>query len=103
MRAPTEAAAHVLRAAPRTFAALLLLLGATSAAAQDLNTYCLPDQAPAYSFGFADLKTFVGDDMGDPITCQYQDPDGTSDILQQTPTGSLLGREARGGGLSTTA
>ena len=102
MRAPTEAAAHVLRAAPRTFAALLLLLGAPSAAAQDLNTYCLPDQAPAYSFGFADLKTFVGDDMGDPITCQYQDPDGTSDILQQTTTGTLLWRADTGVSIFTS-
>src|ERR1051326_8027001 len=95
MRATTQAAAHVLRAAPRTFAALMLLLGTTSAAADDLNTYCLPDQAPTYSFGFADLKAVVGDVVGDPITCQYEDPDG-NDILQQTTTGTLLWRASAG-------
>ena len=60
--------------------------------AQDDNTYCAPDQAPTYAFAFADLKAAVGDPMGDPLTCEYGDPEGTGDVLQATTTGMAVWR-----------
>jgi hypothetical protein len=70
------------------------VLPASVSAQDDINTYCEPDQAPVFAFGFADLKAFVGDAMGDPTTCQYGDPDGSGDIFQQTTTGTAIWRAA---------
>lgn len=63
-------------------------------AAQDANSYCNPDQAPVFSLGFADLKAYVGDPMGDPVTCEYGDPNGSGDVYQDTTTGSTVFRAA---------
>lgn len=75
------------------FLAILSLVGLSPGATlAQAGTYCGADQTPVYSFGFADLKAFVGDAMGDPVTCEYADPDGSGDVYQQTTTGTALWR-----------
>jgi Glycosyl hydrolase family 26 len=60
------------------------------------NTYCEPDQVPVFSFGFADLKAALGDPMGEPITCEYGDPSGNGDVLQETTAGTAVWRATAG-------
>jgi len=71
-----------------------LLLAVPHAGAAQEDTFCAPDQAPAFAFGFADLRAFVGDAMGDPLTCEYGDPDGSGNVFQQTTTGTAQWRAA---------
>lgn len=72
---------------------VLLALAATpSALAQE--THCPPGQAPRFVFGFADLKAFIGLRMGDPLTCEFPDPNGTGDIHQRTSTGLAFWRKS---------
>ena len=73
-------------------AILILLLALPRIGAAQQDNYCEPDQTPTYAFGFADLKAFAGDVMGDPVTCEYGDPNGSGDVLQQTTTGTALWR-----------
>ena len=63
------------------------------AAAQG-NTFCPAGQSPHYNAGFADLKAHIGDAMGDPLTCEYPDPNGTGDIHQDTTTGLAFWRKS---------
>ncbi len=43
--------------------------------------------SPKFTFGFADLKTRLGDAMCEPLTCEFADPNGTGDVHQQTTRG----------------
>ncbi len=63
------------------------------AGAQSTTTSCTNGQSPSYSFGFADLKAHIGAAMGDPITCEFPDPNGTGDVHQRTSTGLAFWRK----------
>jgi hypothetical protein len=54
---------------------------------------CRAGQLPAFSFGFAGLKAQLGDVLGDPITCEFADPNGSGDMLQQTTRGLAFWRK----------
>jgi hypothetical protein len=51
--------------------------------------WCLPDQKPAFSFGFAELNHDLGAVMGQPIECEHGVP-SSGDTLQRTTTGVAL-------------
>jgi hypothetical protein len=76
----------------RLIAVVSLILTLPGPATAQEDNYCAPEQAPAYASGFAELKAYVGEPMGDPVTCEYADPDGTGNVLQQTTTGTALWR-----------
>lgn len=54
-----------------------------------LAPWCLPDQTPSFSFGFADLASELGPVVGKPVECEHGAP-ASSDTLQRTTTGLLL-------------
>lgn len=78
-------------------AVLGLLFGPTlspwSAMAQP-DTFCPPGQAPAFVAGFAALKAQVGSAMGEPVTCEFPDSNGTGDVHQRTSTGLAFWRKS---------
>jgi hypothetical protein len=74
-----------------TVTSLLLSFSLRPGLAQE-DTFCADDQTPIYASGFADLKSFVGEPMGDPLTCEFADPSGSGDVRQQTSTGTALWR-----------
>ena len=75
-----------------------LILGLASTASPSVAnaqpTGCGPGQTPHYVFGFADLKAMLGDAMGDPVTCEYPDPNGTGDVHQETSKGLAFWRKS---------
>jgi hypothetical protein len=73
--------------------AAALLLAPRLALAQTAQG-CQAGESPHYSFGFAALKDQVGDAMGDPVTCEFSDPNGTGDIEQRTTTGLAFWRKS---------
>jgi mannan endo-1,4-beta-mannosidase len=79
-----------------------LLVAPSQGAAQDAATYCGPDEAPVFSLGFAELKGYAGDPMGDPVTCEYGDPNGSGDVYQDTTTGSTVYRAATADSIFTS-
>jgi hypothetical protein len=76
-----------------TLATLLVLAPAPLALAQTAQG-CQVGESPHFTFGFAALKEQVGDAMGDPITCEFSDPNGTGDIQQRTTTGLAFWRKS---------
>src|ERR1043166_3829757 len=82
---------------PRVFLAgvliAILALVPAPVAAQTAQG-CQPGEAPHYTFGFADLKAQIGDPMGDPLTCEFSDPNGTGDVHQRTSTGLAFWRKS---------
>jgi hypothetical protein len=58
------------------------------------GTECPAGQAPHYVFGFADLSAFIGAEMGQPLTCEFADPNGTGDIHQRTTNGLAFWRKS---------
>jgi hypothetical protein len=58
------------------------------------DPYCLPGQKPAFAFGFAALKERLGPIMGDPTSCEYGDPKGSGDTLQNTSAGLSFYRKS---------
>ncbi len=55
--------------------------------------YCAAGQEPAFVFGFAFLKSLLGDTMGDPLECEHANPEN-GDTLQQTTTGLSFYRKS---------
>jgi len=49
--------------------------------------WCLPDQSPAFAFGFADLANNLGGVMGQAVECEHG-AFSEGDTLQQTTTGT---------------
>jgi hypothetical protein len=49
---------------------------------------------PSYRFGFADIKARLGESMGEPVSCEYADPNGTGDTLQDTTAGLAFWRKS---------
>ena len=72
---------------------ILVLVQATPTAAQSARG-CAPGQKPDYVFGFAELSTWLGDNMGAPTTCEYADPLGTGDTEQDTSAGLAFWRKS---------
>ena len=73
--------------------AALALFPAPSVAAQSAEG-CQPGETPHFTFGFADLKTQIGDAMGDAVTCEFSDPNGTGDVHQRTTAGLAFWRKS---------
>lgn len=48
--------------------------------------WCLPNQTPSFSFGFADLAHGLGDVMGQPVECEHG-AGSEGDTAQETTTG----------------
>ena len=76
-----------------TLATLVLVTLAPLALAQTAQGY-QTGESPHFTFGFAALKAQLGDAMGDPITCEFSDPNGTGDIQQRTSTGLAFWRKS---------
>jgi hypothetical protein len=74
--------------------ALLLVYAITPAAFAQAAAHCQLGQSPDFVFGFADLKSQLGDAMGDPVSCEYADPNGTGDTLQDTSKGLAFWRKS---------
>jgi hypothetical protein len=55
---------------------------------------CQAGESPHFTFGFAMLKDQVGEAMGDPVTCEFSDPNGTGDVHQRTTTGLAFWRKS---------
>jgi hypothetical protein len=72
--------------------ASVLPVGVTSAAAATVNR-CAVGKNPQYIFGFASLHDALGDQMGQPVTCEFADPNGTGDVHQQTTRGLAFWRK----------
>jgi hypothetical protein len=51
-------------------------------------------QAIKYVFGFATLYSVLADWMGDPVTCEFTDPNGTGDVHQRTTVGLAFWRKS---------
>ncbi|HEY3062731.1 MAG TPA: hypothetical protein VGL99_27485 [Chloroflexota bacterium] len=70
-----------------------VLLPAPTTLAQG-TTSCTAGQAPRFMFGFADLKAHIGEAMGEPVTCEFSDPNGTGDVHQRTTSGLAFWRKS---------
>jgi hypothetical protein len=55
--------------------------------------YCAPGEKPQFRFGFATLSQRLGDQMGAPTSCEYGDPRGSGDTLQNTEKGLSFYRQ----------
>ena len=56
---------------------------------------CGVGTTPAFGGGFATLQTRLGGDVvGSPTSCEFPDPSGTGDVLQQTSTGLAFWRKS---------
>lgn len=76
--------------------ALVLALGPFgegSIVAAQAAPFCAPGQALEFVFGFEALKQQVGEAMGEPVTCEFPDPNGTGDVHQRTSTGLAFWRK----------
>jgi hypothetical protein len=69
------------------------LAPSTSGSAQPAP-HCGSIDPPIYVFGFAHLKSLLGATMGDPASCEYADPNGTGDTLQETTSGLAFWRKS---------
>jgi hypothetical protein len=74
-------------------AVIVASVSVPSASAQGA-AHCQPGQSPQFVFGFANLKALLGDAMGDPVSCEYADPNGTGDTLQDTSAGLAFWRKS---------
>jgi hypothetical protein len=83
----------------RLVLSLLLVLGTQIALAAGVSAQGAPHcegalELPRFSFGFAALEDQLGQTMGTPVSCEYADPDGSGDTLQDTTTGLAFWRAA---------
>jgi hypothetical protein len=70
-----------------------VLLGGQSAAGQSDN-HCPAGAAPEFVLGFGALHGELGEAMGAAVSCEYADPNGTGDTLQDTTTGLAFWRKS---------
>ena len=66
------------------------------------QTFCPPGESPRFVFGFANLKEYIGEPMGDAVTCEFPDPNGTGDVHQRTSTGLAFWRKSTNAPAFTT-
>jgi predicted metalloprotease len=64
-----------------------------SVASAATTNRCPPGQNPLYVSGFASLRAELGDQMGQPVTCEFADPNATGDVHQQTTRGLAFWRK----------
>jgi len=62
--------------------------------AQTVGSRCAAGTTPQFTLGFADLKTRLGDTMGEPLTCEFADPNGSGDMHQLTSKGLAFWRKS---------
>jgi hypothetical protein len=55
--------------------------------------YCRPGEQPEFRFGFAGLSARLAARMGRPTSCEYGDPRGSGDTLQNTERGLAFYRQ----------
>ena len=85
---------HVPPALVGLAVAVALLLTPSAPLAAQAAPHCGSDDPPIYVFGFAHLKALLGATMGDPVSCEYADPNGTGDTLQDTTAGLAFWRKS---------
>ena len=73
---------------------VLLLQGSGTPGLAQSQPYCGTGEAAGFAFGFASIKTLLGPKMGEPVSCEYADPNGSGDTLQDTTTGLCFWRES---------
>jgi hypothetical protein len=56
--------------------------------------YCRAGEQPQFRFGFATLSTQLGARMGRPTSCEYDDPRGSGDTLQNADNGLAVYRRS---------
>ena len=66
----------------------------TPTSAVALAPYCRPGENAAYQSVFWALSERLGERMGQPRSCEYSDPRGSDDTLQDTETGLAFYRRA---------
>src|SRR5690349_11276756 len=77
-----------------TFAALIVAeLAAPGSASAQGASFCKPGEVPAFTFGFAALKSQLGPTMGAPAECAHPNS-ANGDALQQTTTGLSFWRKS---------
>src|SRR3990167_9856897 len=54
--------------------------------------FCQPGQGAEFVFGFAFMKSQLGDTMGEPVECEHTNPEN-GDALQQTSKGLAFYRK----------
>ena len=89
---PRRARVGLLRRIPLAIV-VASLIAATLIAPAGAAPHCSPGQQPEFVFGFAHLKTLLGDKMGDPIECEHANPEN-GDTLQNTTTGLAFYRKS---------
>ncbi len=97
---PTFSAELRFRGVSRWFVAVGLLaafvvapISASAQAGTEAAPFCGVGEAPHFAFGFAALKSAIGDAMGDPIECEHPNS-ANGDTLQQTSTGLAIYRHS---------
>ena len=73
--------------------ALFALMVTVFTAPLNAAPFCASGQDPEFLFGFAHLKSLLGDSMGEPVECEHANPQN-EDALQQTTTGLAFYRNA---------
>ena len=73
--------------------ALAGLLLAVFTASASAAPHCALGQEPTFVFGFANLKSLLGDKMEEPLECEHANPEN-GDSLQQTTTGLAFYRKS---------
>lgn len=87
-----------LHAPPAWQARLLAALAAASLlvvprAGAQVAPACSPGEALRYASGLKALREALGPIMGDPLTCEFPDPNGTGDVHQRTTEGLAYWRK----------
>lgn len=85
---PALGSGGILKSAVRLLVALGLMLTVAARAAPLLAApeYCAPGESPEFRFGFAFLRSQLGETMGQPVECEHGNP-ANGDTLQNTTTG----------------
>ena len=73
--------------------ALAILAAASLIAPAGAAPHCPPGEEPRFVHGFANLKSLLGDKMGDPVECEHINLEN-GDTLQNTTTGLAFYRES---------
>jgi hypothetical protein len=82
-----------MRLADAMVVSLALVVAAVLPALAQSDTGC-QGAAVHYVFGFATLYSRLADWMGDPLTCEFADPNGTGDVHQRTTQGLAFWRKS---------
>jgi hypothetical protein len=84
---PTALPTAVPTPAPTSIPTPAPVVASAAVAAPAGEPYCRAGEQPQFRFGFAGLQAQLGPRMGSPTSCEYDDPAGSGDTLQNTSTG----------------